>query len=70
MTVDGTATHKVDYTARSGSPKLRNGQLSTRIEIPIKYNPNFGGPVTFTVMLIDPITGQLLAMGTGTITPS
>ncbi len=69
MTADGTAVHRLDFTQRAGTVKLRARQSTMKIDIPIHYNRHFRGQATFIVLLIDPATGQYVGCGTGTINP-
>jgi hypothetical protein len=59
-TTNGTALAGVNYTATSGMLTFGDGQSLQTIYIPLLYDTNLTGPLTFTVGLSNPGSGALL----------
>ncbi len=69
-TADGTAVAGTDYTATAGTLTIAAGQTSGTVDVPVLYDANANGTLTFTLDLTSPSSNALLDGGqaTGTIT--
>jgi uncharacterized repeat protein (TIGR01451 family) len=67
-TVDGTATHGLDYVATNGTLTFLPGQTTNVVFVPVIGDTNVESDETFTVVLSNPSNAALLnAQGVGTI---